>query len=39
VRRLRREASTPVLTLPFLFEPHVGLEEWRRLGKELSRKL
>jgi anion-transporting ArsA/GET3 family ATPase len=39
LRRLRREASTPVLTLPFLFEPHVGLEEWRRLGRELERKL
>jgi anion-transporting ArsA/GET3 family ATPase len=39
LRRLRREASTPVLTLPFLFEPHVGLDEWRRLGRELERKL
>jgi anion-transporting ArsA/GET3 family ATPase len=39
LRRLRREASTPVLTLPFLFEPHVGLEEWRRLGRELERRL
>jgi anion-transporting ArsA/GET3 family ATPase len=39
LRRLRREASTPVLTLPFLFEPNVGLEEWRRLGRELERKL
>jgi anion-transporting ArsA/GET3 family ATPase len=39
LRRLRREAQTPVLTLPFLFEPHVGLEEWRRLSRELERKL
>jgi anion-transporting ArsA/GET3 family ATPase len=39
LRRLRRESSTPVLTLPFLFEPHVGLEEWRRLARELERKL
>ena len=39
LRRLRREAQTPVLTLPFLFEPHVGLDEWRRLGRELERKL
>jgi anion-transporting ArsA/GET3 family ATPase len=39
LRRLRREASTQVLTLPFLFEPRVGLEEWRRLGRELERKL
>jgi anion-transporting ArsA/GET3 family ATPase len=39
LRRLRREASTSVVTLPFLFEPHVGLEEWRRLGRELERKL
>ena len=39
LRRLRREASTPVLTLPFLFEPSVGLDEWRKLGRELERKL
>ena len=39
LRRLRREASSPVLTLPFLFEPHVALDDWRRLGRELERKL
>jgi hypothetical protein len=39
LRRLRREAQTSVLTLPFLFEPHVGLDQWRRLGRELERKL
>ena len=39
LRRLRRETQTPVHTLPFLFEPHVGLDEWRRLGRELERKL
>jgi anion-transporting ArsA/GET3 family ATPase len=39
LRRLRRHAAAPVLTLPFLFEPQIGLEEWRRLGHELERKL
>src|SRR4051794_3205149 len=38
LRRLRREATAPVLTLPFLFEPRVGLDQWRRLGRELDRK-
>jgi anion-transporting ArsA/GET3 family ATPase len=39
LRRLRREAAAPVHTLPFLFEPQVGLPQWRRLGRELERKL
>ena len=39
LRRLRREAESPVITLPFLFEPDVGLEEYGRLARELARKL
>lgn len=39
VRRLKRDAGAPVLTLPFLFEPEVGLPEYERLASELERKL
>ena len=31
VRRLRKEAGAPVLELPMLFEPEVGLEEYEHL--------
>src|SRR5829696_6134535 len=36
VRRLRKEAGAPVLELPMLFEPEVGLEEYQRLAEELA---
>ena len=40
LRRLRRAApDTPVLTLPFLFAPSIGLPEWERLAGELERAL
>lgn len=40
LRRLRRETDdVPVLTLPFLFTPSVGLTEWGRLAAELERSL
>ena len=39
LRRLRREAASPVLTLPFLFEPELGLEQLEQLSHELERRL
>ena len=37
--RLRRRADAPVVTLPFLFAPELGLDELERLAAELERKL
>jgi anion-transporting ArsA/GET3 family ATPase len=34
--RLRRRAETPVRTLPFLFEPELGVESARRLAARLA---
>ena len=39
VRRLRKQAGAPVLELPLLFEPEVGLEEYRYLAEELEEEL
>ena len=40
LRRLRREAlDGAVTTLPFLFEPELGREEYERLSRELERKV
>ena len=39
VRRLRRAAAAPVVTLPRVFEPELGREELERLSAELERKL
>jgi anion-transporting ArsA/GET3 family ATPase len=39
VRRLKREAGTPVHTLPFLFDAEVGLEEYGTLAAKLARDL
>lgn len=39
LQRLKKDAGAPVMTLPFLFEPEVGLPEYERLAKELERKL
>jgi anion-transporting ArsA/GET3 family ATPase len=39
LRRLRRAASAPVVTLPYLFDGELGLPEFERLGSRLARKL
>ncbi len=39
VRRLRKEAGAPVLELPMLFEPDVGLAEYEYLAHELLGEL
>ncbi|HEY1274509.1 MAG TPA: ArsA-related P-loop ATPase [Thermoleophilaceae bacterium] len=39
LRRLRRAAGAPVSTLPYLFEPDLGLPELERLSRDLERRL
>jgi hypothetical protein len=39
LRRLKRAAVAPVLTLPFLFAAEVGLPEYRTLAAKLARDL
>src|SRR3954469_18258661 len=39
LRRLRREASAQVVTLPYLFEGELGPPEYERLARDLARKL
>ena len=39
LRRLRREASAQVVTLPFVFETELGLPEYERLAADLARRL
>jgi anion-transporting ArsA/GET3 family ATPase len=39
LRRLRRGASAPVVTLPRLFEPELGRKHLEQLSAELERKL
>jgi anion-transporting ArsA/GET3 family ATPase len=39
LRRLRREASAHVVTLPFVFETELGLPEYERLAADLARRL
>jgi len=39
LRRLRREAAAPVVTLPFVFESELGLPEYERLAADLARRL
>ena len=39
LRKLRSELDVKVVTLPYLFEPDLGLEEWERLSHELERRL
>ena len=39
MQRLRDEAGAPVLELPLLFEPQVGLEQYRYLSELLESAL
>ena len=39
LRRLKREAGAPVSTLPYLFRPEIGLEEYGSLAAKLGRDL
>ena len=39
LRRLRGALDSEVITLPYLFEPDLGLEEWSRLSSDLGRRL
>jgi anion-transporting ArsA/GET3 family ATPase len=39
LRRLRRGLDAPVATLPFLFEPELGLEQLDELARKLERAL
>jgi anion-transporting ArsA/GET3 family ATPase len=39
VRRLRRAADAPVITLPRIFEPELGRDDLERLSAELERRL
>jgi hypothetical protein len=39
LRRLRRGLDAPVATLPFLFEPELGLEQLGQLARRLERAL
>jgi anion-transporting ArsA/GET3 family ATPase len=39
LRRLRRDATAPVITLPFVFETELGLPEYERLATDLARRL
>ena len=39
LRRLRRGAKAPVMTLPYLFEPELGLEELEQLSRGLEKRL
>jgi hypothetical protein len=39
LRRLRRAASAPVITLPRVFEPELGRKDVEQLSVELERRL
>jgi anion-transporting ArsA/GET3 family ATPase len=39
LRRLRGATDGDVITLPYLFEPDLGLDEWERLSRDLERRL
>jgi anion-transporting ArsA/GET3 family ATPase len=39
LRRLRKDARAPVLTLPYVFDAELGLEHYRDMGERLARKL
>jgi hypothetical protein len=39
LRRLRGAVASEVITLPYLFEPDLGLDEWKRLSNDLGRRV
>jgi anion-transporting ArsA/GET3 family ATPase len=39
LRRLRKDAAARVITLPYLFDQELGLEEYRELGERLVRRM
>jgi anion-transporting ArsA/GET3 family ATPase len=39
LRRLRRDARAPVLTLPYVFDAELELEDYRDMGERLARRL
>ena len=39
LRRLRSGLDGEVVTLPYLFQPDLGLDEWKRLSADLERRL
>ena len=39
LRRLKREAGAPVATLPYLFRPQIGLDDYATLAAKLGRDL
>jgi len=39
LRRLRSAMDSEVITLPYLFEPDLGLADWSRLSNDLGRRL
>jgi anion-transporting ArsA/GET3 family ATPase len=39
LRRLRGAIDGDVITLPYLFAPDLGLDEWERLSRDLERRL
>jgi anion-transporting ArsA/GET3 family ATPase len=39
LRRLRTGVDGEVMTLPYLFQPDLGLREWERLSGDLERRL
>jgi hypothetical protein len=39
LRKLKRGTEAPVMSLPYLFEPELGVDELEALSRELERKL
>jgi anion-transporting ArsA/GET3 family ATPase len=39
LRRLRKDARAPVLTLPYVFDAELSLDNYRDMGERLARKL
>jgi anion-transporting ArsA/GET3 family ATPase len=39
LRRLRKDARAPVVTLPYLFRPQLDLDAYRNLGSRLAKRV